>query len=363
MSDYIRTIDEMDQQARKLRGDAQLKKIVDIIELARANDDADAIAEYAKVLVESAWQAGRIHFELRGFGELKNLYTHNPKFADLRPEVLWYYKWIVEHLPEYVDVPQEQIESTLSAMEDFYRSENEGLRPVYALRWRIAAAMGQFSRASEFAQQWEQAPSQESDDCLACQTHMQVQIHLDMGDIRKAIQTAKPIVLGEQHCTEVPAVTFSRLLMPLVLVGRDDLAFTLGGQVSHQVRKVPNLVGYLADHVIFLSLVGQLRMALRRAVIMLARNQDTLNDQDKFLIARAAWIFLSIYQATGHHQISLPRTSFPAGPIPVADALEHYRSKAASLAAAFDARNQSDRFANLIAEAESLAKIVPESSG
>jgi hypothetical protein len=342
-----------------LRGEALLASMQDVIQTARANDDGDTAAEFARHLIEASSAEGRLDYEMIGFGQLKDLYQRDARYADLRREILWYYKWITEHLPEYVAVPAAQVESTFQDMERFYRAENEGLRPVLGLRARAAAFMGRDVEAEHYATQWAQAAEQETDDCPACQTHSRVQLLLDLGRPEEAVEAAGPVLQGEQSCEEVPATTFSRLLLPLLLLDRAAEALFLSTIIRRQVRLVPGLVGYLADHIVFLSAAGVLDVAKRLAVVMAARAEGLPSPWDQFTTSRAMWVFLSRFVKEGGGRIVLPRTQLSADgeAVPAEKAAAYYEGRARRLAKQFDARNGTDRFSNLIAQAEQLAAL------
>ena len=356
---YHDKLRRMVERLKTLRGEALLRAMYEVVQSARAEEDGDTAAEFARHLINASSDEGRLDYEMLGFGQLKDLYQHDARYADLRRDILWYYKWITEHLPEYVEVPAERIESTFQDMEEFYRVEKEGLRPVLALRARAAAFMGRFVEAEEYARQWEQAEEQDSDDCPACQTHSRVQLLLDLGRPEEAVAAAGPILEGEQSCEEVPATTFSRLLLPLLLLDRAGDALFLSAVARRQVRLVPGLIGYLADHVVFLSAVGILDTARRLALVMAARSQSMPGAWDQFNVSRAMWVFLSRYGREGPKRIVLPRTSLCADgdPVEVADAAQAYEGRARELAQQFDARNGTDRFANLVTQAKQLASL------
>ena len=357
--DYSERLRQKIEALAALRGEALLRALREVLDLAKAEGDGDTVAEFARHLIEAGSHEGRLDYEMIGFGEMRDLYLRDADYADLRAYLLWYYKWVTERLPEYVEVSPEQVEATFAEMERFYRTENEGMRPVLALRARAAAFMGRTAEAERYAAEWEAAAEQESDDCAACQTHSRVQLLLDLGRPVDAIEAAGPVLGGEESCEEVPATTFSRLLLPLLLLDKPEESLFLSSVVRRQVRVVPKLVGYLADHVIFLSLVGLLDAARRLTLVMVARAEQSPNRFDQFQASRAAWVFLALAAKQGRREIALPRTPIGAagGPTPTAEAASFYESRARELAAAFDARNGTDRFGQLVAQAEQLATL------
>lgn len=312
-----------------LRGEALLRGLREIVTFAKSNGDGDTAASFARHLIEAGSHAGRLDYEMLGFAEMRDLYERDARYADLRDYLLWYYKWVTERLPEYAEVPADQVESTFADMERFYRNEKEGLRPVLALRARAAAFMGQTAEAERQLAAWEAAEKVASDDRAACETHARVQLLLDLGRPVDAIEAAGPVLGGDESCEEVPATTFSRLLLPLLLLGKAEEAVYLSLVVRRQVRLVPKLVGYLADDVILLSALGLFESARRLTVIMAARAAEATNPFDGFQVARAAWVFLSrlAKDPDAKQTIALPRTPLGNAPVPVADAAVYYTDR------------------------------------
>jgi len=355
--DYFNQLNAHIESAKAARGEPRLLRIRDVLDFAKAEGDNDTAAEFSRHLIKAANLQARIDYEMIGFGELRALYERNPNFADLRDQVLWYYKWLAEHLPEHVEVPRAQIDAFLDQMEQTYRDEKAGLRPVHEHRCRAAAFMGRRDEAEAHYELWQATPSDQSDDCPACETHAKAHALLSLGRLEEAIDAAEPILAGEQHCEEVPATTFSILLFPLLITGKLEQAVVLHSAVRRQVRHVPKLVGYLADHVLFLSVIGALHVAARHNLIMLARIEDVPNTAYQFAVARAAWVHFARQQKAGRTVADHPRRSdlSPIGePVPIDRAIAFYQSKARALATAFDARNGTARFADRTTLAERL---------
>lgn len=339
------------------RGEPVLAALHEVVNFAKAHHDGDTVAEFARRLIKAGSLYGRIDYEMIGFGEVLHLYQTNANFADLRTDVLWYYKWLAEHLPEHLDVPAAQVWSLLDQMEAFYRQEKEGLRPVHALRCRAAAFMGMTDEAKAYYEQWQSAPPGETDDCPACETHANVEALLRFGKLEDALAAAEPILTGQQRCEEVPVTTFSMLLFPMVVAGRTEDAVSMHMFARRAVRHVPKFIGSLADHVMFLSLIDAFVPASRHVFVMLAKAVDVRNDAHRFDVARAAWFYFARAKVAGAEDVLLPRRT-PLGregkPVPVDDAIAHYEAETRALAEAFDRRNGTTRFTE---RSELLAKL------
>ena len=230
-------------------------------------------------------------------------------------------------------------------MEAFYRAERENLRPVHGLRRWTAIMMGRDAEADKHHAAWENEPAGESDDCPACETNERVVYLLMTGRVDDAIAAAEPIIAGEQQCEEVPAVTFGRLLIPFLSRGQIDVADAMQQGTVRQVRKVPKLIGVLAQHVLYLSITGRPTLANRLAFVALGRAVVSNNAYHRFVVMRACGLWLGMLAREGVAMVRLPRAFHSAGgmadvPTTAAQCLEQARE----LAAAFDARNGNEQF-------------------
>jgi len=329
------------------RGEAQLAQIQAVIAVAEKHGDTDAAIEWYRHLLRAASHQGRFDYELGAFSAMRKFYETDLKYKDLRGLILWYFKWIVERLPEHVEIPLELIDTTFDQMVEFYRREGESLRPVYALKSRCYAFLGKTDDAKKFYELWETTDTAKFDDCPACQTHGKVQYLLDMNQSKEAIEAAAPIIAGEQKCEEVPTATFSRLLMPLLFDGQGELANRMCHFVLRAVRKTPKFTSYFANNVVFLALTGRAHATSRLAKLLLGRGSQQPNSYHRMCAWRAAWVWLMILRNEGTETVVVPRAVVPSGhgqEMPVTEAVELCRNEAFALAQAFDARSGTDHF-------------------
>ena len=218
--------------------------------------------------------------------------------------------------------------------------------------------MGRADEARRYMAEWEEAPQVESDDCPACQTHSRVQLLLDLDEPVEAAEAAGPVLDGSQSCEEVPATTFSRLLLPMLLLGKAEDALFLSVVTRRQVRLVPKMLSHLADHVTFLSLVGLLDTARRLALVMVARAEvgPTRSTASARAGPRGCSCPGSRRTAAARRSACRGRRSAADGRcVAITEAAAHFESRTRELADVFDARHGTPRFAKLVAEAEQLA--------
>lgn len=335
------------QKLPTLRDEALLKQVRALAELADAEKDVDATARWYDHLLNASSQLGRFDYELAAFHSIRQLYARGPEFDFLRESILWYFKWIVERLPEHAEVSADTIETVLRQMQEFYERERESLRPIYALRCRAAGFMGREDESREYFEKWQTADAGNSSDCPACETHTRVLHLLDQGKPEEAIAVAEPLFNGEQSCAEVPVTTFARLLLPVTMSGNLELANAMHAATVRAARSSPKLLSHLANHVVFLSLTSRAMEARRLAMVMLGRCRAATNSYDRLTAFRAGWIWLRGLRRVGVQAVRLPVRFKPDArtrPVEVTLAADECRAESQALADAFDTRNGNTRF-------------------
>ena len=290
-SAYVTAFQTEVDRLSSFRDVALLDQIQRIIDLAKSHNDSAAVIEWQCALIEASSHCSRFDRELAAFQGLMDLYRSEPGASDIREMALWYYKWVAEELVLYPDVDRDQIDGFFQQMASFYADESESPTPIYALRYASSAFMGRGEDAETWRERWESSDAGDSDDCAACQTHTRVQAHLDLDDADAAIDAAAPLFKGEQACDSIPAKTFSRLLLPVLMRDNVEMCVALIRAVRRQVRHTPNMLSHLADHVVFLSLVPSPQTARRNACILLRGLARTPSPFDRYCAARAAWIW------------------------------------------------------------------------
>jgi len=351
-SAYAAQYDALIERIQSARIADEPPLLVELVALAEANNDSAAAESAVLRQLRVADHLGDFDGEFSAFARLCAWYhagrTH------LRPKVLWYYKWIADKLPHYPALSREQIDAFYAQMEADFTAAGEGLRPLYSLRMGEAAFAGRAEDADAWHARWQSEPATAADDCPACQTQARVDALLDLARPEEALEAAAPILAGEQRCEEVPAVTFSRLLFPLLRAGdvqKAELAHRIG---RHLVRRLPKLVRHLGDHVLYLTLLGRSDEARRLVALMLARGDRVTNGYTRYRVAVAAWLFATARKTLGDTDLPVPRRlswSPPTGRVPLDALIARFKPEAISLAAQFDACNGTDSFAERIKSA------------
>lgn len=352
------------QQIKALHGEARLAALWAKVEQTAKLQTAELAIEWLKMLMREAWKASRIEFTLRAFGELRRIYETDPRYADLRDDLLWYFKWLVEELPEYAEPSRQVIEDVFVEMERFYDGCGASRRPIYALRCQAAVRMGDRDQAAEWYEKWQDLPRSHEDDCEACDLGRQILFLLDRQQHEDALAAAEPILRGKVWCDETPE-TLTRLVPAAMQQKRRRLAGLLLRISSRTVRRVPSALGALGSHVLFRFLMGDMVRSRRLAILALRRAREARNDIDRFNVYRACGLWAALAIFAGQHHWTLPARIMPTAPtasdrasIPLADAAGLCLAEASHIAARLDARNGTTRYADYLRELEEKVRHV-----
>ena len=124
---------EADQIAR-LHGVEKLDRYLDLARRVEEGGDVEGAIDLLKRGINAASDQERLQHKLQFFGHLRRIYLNDAQRGHLKKSVLWYYKWIVNDIIQYAEIPRATVESFLDDMERTYTAEGLSLRPVWKYR-------------------------------------------------------------------------------------------------------------------------------------------------------------------------------------------------------------------------------------
>ena len=77
-----------------------------------------------------------------------------------------------------------------------------------------------------YLRQWTEAGISYGNDCVACDRNAQVRYMAFLGKDQKALEAAAPLLQGRMTCSQVPQATYGKVLLPLLRLGRVEVAAT-----------------------------------------------------------------------------------------------------------------------------------------
>jgi hypothetical protein len=281
-------------------------------------------------------------------------------WAGVEEHLLWCYKWVLEHLPEFPQVGKGQLEAAFDDMGRRVRNAGYGPRAVHKLKAWAAVRMGDLALAAQSERLWQEAERDGLADCAACEVGTRVEYLVFAGREQEAITQAASLFSGKLRCKEVPNTAFSRLLVALLRSGRVEQAAACQRQSFAQMRESRKFLGYLADHLSFWALAGEETKAVKLLEARLPWAEQTRNGFGRFRFYLAARLLLARLHASGRTTL---RLRLPAGhpshrpddQYLTAELADAFLAAARDLASQFDRRNGNDHFTNrLIPQNEQL---------
>ncbi len=335
--------------------------------MARAVDEADRLGDVQlsfdtrKQLVNVANFGGSVDVSLTAFIWCLAQCDRDPKrFPE--SEMLWEYKWIVNDLAEFPTISRARIEAALDDLEMRYERSGWGRRGPRMKRCSAARTLGDLERLPDLMAQWLEVRRDRGADCRACEQDAKVGFAFELGDHRKAVSAAKPLLEGRQSCSHVPHITLAKVLRPMLKLGMHEEA------VEAHLRGLPLVArgdGFLvpvAEHVEFLALTGNYAKAATLWARHVGKAMAAPNTLLRLRYLLGGRVLVLALRRAGREERSL---RIPAG-LPFHEPSGRYNlarldgwleNEINGLARAFDARNGNDWYARLAAGLPSLLEL------
>ncbi|WP_433494633.1 hypothetical protein ACQP26_00280 [Micromonospora sp. CA-248089] len=263
-------------------------------------------------------------------------------------QLLWFFKYMVNAMVKFPELPLDRTYAVLDDMERRYRDSGHSLQAVYKHRYLVAAHLGDDEAAEQWYRKWMTTPRDALSDCAGCDPTTQVAHLARHGRHEEAVALAEPVLAGRLTCSEQPQGILTALLTPYRETGRTDAARDAHREAYRRVR------GHLADlwdigeHVEFCTVTGN----EARALELVERHLDWLDRAPTpaaamhFAAAASAALRQVPAELTVHRRASGER---PAADVSVGVLADELAGTAIALAERFDARNGTTHQSGLIA--------------
>ncbi|HWE35466.1 MAG TPA: hypothetical protein VG406_02760 [Isosphaeraceae bacterium] len=352
----------MRQAAMLPNGPSQVALYEEAVRLADAHGDVPLAFDARDELITASTFNGYLDRALVAFSWCLGHCDREPsRFNDAR--LLWKYKWVANGLKSFPQFTLEQIEATIDDMARRYRKHGLSPRPVHTIRKNLAIHVGDRGKAREFMKLAQDAPRDSMSDCLACERNGAVHDMIFLGRDAEALDRAAPLLAGTMRCKRVPAGTLSKVLEPMLRLGRVAEAMACHHRGYRLIAQERDYLDDAAQHLGFLALTGNLakgaKLVERHTPWML---EPSVSQDNRLDFALAARLFFERLRAAGRKRIKLrlPENFAALRPDATYDPAEleaWFLDDARALAARFDARNGTNRSAERIAENLDLARL------
>lgn len=356
------SVRDLMRRARSLsNGDEKIMTLEEAVRIADTGHDVELQYDAREELIEATFWAGETDKAIVAYSWCLATFDKYPeKFSEFL--LLWRYKWIVNVIFHFPQIPKEQIYEMLDEMERRYRNAGYGLRVVYYYRYRVERFFGNKDAALRHFRYAQTLARDDLSDCSACEIDERVTFQIYCEDYEFALSIAEPILEGRHKCRTVPQRTLGFVLLPLVHLGRWEEAWDYHHRGYSMISQDVTFLEYLSDHLLFLALYEDFERAahiLEKHFDWAKKNSDKF---DQYLFYRAAWLFLDLLTESGVDtlELRLPET-FPRyneeGRYETSLLRDWFKESAREIALRFDARNGTDSFAQELAETPPLKKL------
>ncbi|MEU1808059.1 hypothetical protein [Micromonospora aurantiaca (nom. illeg.)] len=263
-------------------------------------------------------------------------------------QLLWFFKYMVNAMVKFPELPLDRTYAVLDDMERRYRDSGHSLQAVYKHRYLVAAHLGDDEAAEQWYRKWMTAPRDTLSDCAGCDPTTQVAHLVRHGRHEEAVALAEPVLAGRLTCSEQPQGILTALLTPYRETGRTDAARDAHREAYRRVRGHLADLWDIADHVEFCTVTGN----EARALELVERHLDWLDRAPTpaaamhFAAAASAALRQVPAELTVHRRASGER---PAADVPAGVLADELAGTATALAERFDARNGTTHQSGLIA--------------
>jgi hypothetical protein len=354
-----------DRSLEVSEGEEQISLREEAVRLADLTGDLRIQYFAREVFVRACVFGGAGEKALVAFSWLLAQFDQHPGRFD-QWAILWKYKWIVNSIHEFPQVPKARIYEMIDDLSARSQQAGYSLRAVYNQRYRLEKHWDNRELALEYFEKMQAQPRDELSNCPVCEIDERVSFAIYCGDDERGIALAQPLLNGDEKCATVPHRTYGNLLLPLVRLGRYKEALLYHRRGYEMISGNQAFVDRLADHLIFVTVTKNLERGiqlLEKHYSWTESNRDLLGH---FAFFRAACLLFEVLAESGAEAGALVKLNLPPT-FPLHSAAAQYeplqlanwfREKAAGIARRFDKRNETDFFMRKLAETSNLKKLI-----
>jgi len=358
---YKDRVDDLrSEAARAPEGPLQVDLLEEAVRVADVHQDLDLGYESRIELVDAACWAGFPDRMLVAYTWCLAQFDRHPGRFEVF-QLYWMYKWILNEVTYFLRIPRDRIDAAFEDARRRYGERGFSPRPLHQLRTTALSFMGHPAEAEEQHRKWMDAPRDSYSDCAACELSCRVDYLIEQRRDEEAVETARPLLLGRQRCKEEPGRTFSRILRPLVRLGRAAEAIPCYLKAARFTGRNPKFIWAAGNFLSFLGLTGNLPRGLRLVEGRFRIALETRAPSNRFDFLLGLRLFLGILAETREQplKLRLPDTFplfRPDASYPLPDLLAWCDRELSDLARQFDARNGTDALARRVAAHGDLRK-------
>jgi len=355
--DYNAQYDLLKDQAKRLDdGDVeQISLFEKTVNLADLLKDKKLQVEARMNYLKAANYGSYPEKSMTAFSYLLKIYDEDSESLDWsnRFRILWRYKWVIDDLPDFPNIPKSKIESAMKDMHDRYQAADYGMQPVFNSFQKLYYDMGDFELAEEYYNKAEEAGRSFMSDCEACVLRTDVNFLIAKGEYEKAIEMSQPILKGDLTCDTVPNKFYHYLFIPYLLTGQKEKAIEYYKKI--ETKNTADYSGINGQIIVLKSLLGDLTPAIEIFENNLIFAVESLSKKRPFNFYLASRLLFEKLTGEGHSMVKMKLSPT----IPFYNSKNEYdpkevlgwlESEIQVIEQQFNARNGNDYFTKIVRE-------------
>jgi hypothetical protein len=362
----ISSVQELLEEAYEMEqgSSTHIELLIQAVDLADSLQDTQLGYEARDELIEAAAFGGRSELMFPAFAWMLGQLDRAAIPEHETWNVLWKYKWAINHMNGYPSVTAAQIEA---ATTDFAtRLEKVGSNPrvLHYLRWKYQVHRGDKTKALLEMKRWEKLPQSTMSDCEACEANFKAQFYAWIGDDRRALEIAKPIFSGKLRCGEIPQVTYGHMLRSHLKLGLYEEAMQMHKKGYRSIQHNSEFLSQAGLHLEFLVFTKNTSSAIKlfEKHLSWALDQADLSVRFDFYEALIPLWKALLEQKQTHLKLNLPsnfKLEKSTKGYAILELQTHFLSELETIAKLFDARNGTNAFATKITDFPAWLEAVP----
>lgn len=323
-------------------GPAQLAALDGAIRAADATGDARLTFEFRHEAIEKFVFGGDDRRAFLAFSQSLAAYDREPDIGgeDTEHSILWQFKWVVNALPEFPDIPLDRTYAVLDDMRARYLRGGHSLHAVHQARWQIALHVGDLDQAAASYHDMVTAKRDSLSNCSVCVPSAQAGYLNTLGRHAEAITVAAPF--ADSWCRTQPERVRTNLMVSYLHTGRHGKAVEAHRAAYREMRTQRLHLASLGNHLAFLGRTGNEARGLETLERHLPWIDALCTPYDVLSFTAPAVQVLRRLAESGHGDATVQGRPGPDGrrPAVTVDALrDELTGLVEGLAARFDARN------------------------
>lgn len=349
---FFRVAELTDRAEGLPNGPAKVALLEEAVRLADAHGDVDAGYHARRELLYAAMMAGRGELLLVHYPWCLAQFDKDPDRFD-EYDLLWCFKWVLWGALKFPQISLEQLDGLYADMTRRYRRYGAGRRVLADFRYALAKRRGLVKEAAKHFKKYREQPRDGLSDCEACEASEVVDYHQWVGDHAAAVRAAKPLLDGRMSCSSQPEGTMATALDSLLHLGKYAQAaavYRQAARLNEQSRDLETA----ADLVQFLALTDNRAAAVRLFERRLPAAVASFEPEPRFDFLLAGRFLCDRLTATGFARGLRVPADLTSGDRKTTSDVPTLRAwldaECRTVAAQFDGRNMTDRFARHIEE-------------